>query len=84
MVTYYVPAATPVTLLGANNDFPAVTASYFYGLAHGHNPRHLKLFSEPSPRDILTSFGFYLETGGSHRRSHGFEVVTRLGQVFHP
>ena len=82
VVTYYVPPTTPVGLVSfTTNPPPVVTARYFYGLAHGQNPRHVKVMA--SGADALKEFAFYVEVSPAFSPHH-FESVIRLYQQFHP
>lgn len=84
VVTYYMRPATPVDLVSASGQFPypRVTAQYFYGLVHGHNPRHVRVMAPGA--FALSEFAFDIEIGRSSASTHGYETVTRLFQVYHP
>ena len=84
VVTYYVPPTASVELIGGSSPlrYPKVTARYFFGLAHGRNPRHVDV---QAPGHLaLNEFAFYIAVGHSDGPHHGYESVTRLFQVYHP
>ncbi len=83
VVTYYVPPSTPVTLVSFSTPSPpTVTAKYFYGLAHGRNPRHIKVMAAGA--DALREFAFYVQVAPQAQRTKTFESVLRIYQQYHP
>ncbi|HEY5099241.1 MAG TPA: hypothetical protein VII54_04200 [Gaiellaceae bacterium] len=81
VVTDFVPAATPVELVGDSSTAPTVTAAELYALAHGHNPHHIPAMATGA--DALHEFGFYVEAKGGWT-GPGFTPVLRMAQIYHP
>jgi hypothetical protein len=82
VVTYYAPPATPVELVSFTAKTPPiVTARYFYGLAHGRNPRHIQVMARGA--DALREFGFYVEVSPRFSAKR-YQSVLRMYQQYHP
>lgn len=83
VVTYYVPPNTPVELVSFSTpNSPTVSARYFYGLAHGRNPRHIKVMANGA--DALREFAFYVRVAPQAQRTKNYESVQRIYQQYHP
>ena len=82
VVAYYLPPGAPVELVTFAGTPATVTARYFYGLAHGLNPRHLGVMAPG--RDALREFAFFVEAAPRSPFHKGYEPVLRLYQQFHP
>jgi hypothetical protein len=77
VLTYRVPRGARVTLVASGHPTAlSVTPAELYGLAHGRNPRRLRVM-DPT----LAHLGFYVEVEPAAR---GLDVVTRLEQAYHP
>ena len=84
VLTYYVPRDASVQLLAYPGPDVIVSARYFYGLAHGKNPLHLKVEAQPGP-DALSEFGYFIHISLKEpERYQGLEHVTGLLQLYHP